>query len=87
MRDGAAPDHHGHSPTIKVELLAPAHCAPGRAERGYKFYPPLKLRVFVDDITVFLIGRNKEFVEMAEEVLERLERERGGGEGLEVNNH
>ena len=46
-------------------------------------YQPLKLRVFVDDITAFMNGRNKEFVERAENVFE--EAERGGGrEGIEV---
>ena len=27
-----APDHDGHSPWVKVELLAPAHCVAGRSE-------------------------------------------------------
>ena len=27
-------DHHGHSPWVKVELLAPAHCVSGRPEKG-----------------------------------------------------
>ena len=27
-----APDHHGHSPWVKVELLAPAHCVAGHSE-------------------------------------------------------
>ena len=31
-----------------------------------KNYPSLKLRVFVDDITAFMNGRNKELVEMAQ---------------------
>ena len=30
-----------------------------------QIYPPPKLRVFVDDITALLKGRNKELVEMA----------------------
>ena len=38
-------------------------------------YPLLKLRVFVDDITAFMNGRNKELVETAEMVLRRLKRE------------
>ena len=29
---GAAPDHHGHSRRVKVELFAPAHCVAGRSE-------------------------------------------------------
>ena len=28
---GAAPDHHGHSPWVEVELLGLAHCVSGRA--------------------------------------------------------
>ena len=37
--------------------------------------PPLKLRVFVDDITALLKGRNKEVVQMAEKVLGKLKKE------------
>ena len=45
--------------------------------RLHKFiYPPLKLRVFVDDITALLKGRNKELVDLAEKVLKRLKNER-----------
>ena len=36
---------------------------------------PLTLRVLLDDFTAFMNGRNKEFVEMAEKVLRKLERE------------
>ena len=32
MRGGAAPDHHRHSPWVKVELLALARCVAGRSE-------------------------------------------------------
>ena len=39
MRGGAAPDRDGHLSRAKVELLAPAHCAAGRTERGYKNLP------------------------------------------------
>ena len=42
------------------------------------FYPPLKLRVFVDDITAFMNGRKKELVEMAEKVLKKLKVEENG---------
>ena len=37
-----------------------------------KFYPPLKLRVFVDDITALLMEKNKEVAEMAKKVMKRL---------------
>ena len=48
-----------------------------------KIYPLPKLRVFVDDITAFMNGRNKGLVEMAEKVLKsiRIEVEE---RGLEV---
>ena len=38
-------------------------------------YPLLELRVFVDDTTVLMNGRNKELVEMAEKVLKKLKME------------
>ena len=44
---------------------------------------PLKLRVFVDDITAIVIGRNKEVVEMAENVLKKFKRE-VDGKGLQL---
>ena len=37
-----------------------------------QIYPPLKLRVFVGDIMTSMNGRNKELVEMAEELLKKL---------------
>ena len=40
-----------------------------------KIYPSPKLRVFVDDITAFMSGRNKGSVEMAEKVLKSIRRE------------
>ena len=40
---------------------------------GHEHFPPLKLRVFVDDITALLKGRNKELVELAENVFGTLE--------------
>ena len=50
------------------------------------FYPLLKLRMFVDDITVFMNGRNKELVEMAEKFSEEVE-ERGREEWLDAVDH
>ena len=35
-------------------------------------YPPLKLRVFVDDITALLMTKSKEVAEMAERVTKKL---------------
>ena len=40
-----------------------------------KIHPPLKLRVFVGDITALLKGRNKKLVEMTETVLNMLKKE------------
>ena len=40
-----------------------------------KIYPPVKLRVFVDDITALVLGRNKELAEMAMKVMKRLSEE------------
>ena len=34
--------------------------------------PPLKLRVFVDDITALVKGRNKEVAELAKKVMKKL---------------
>ena len=63
----AATDHHGHLAKVKVELLAPTYC--------HKIYPPLKLRVFVGDITALVMGRNKEVAKMAKKVMKRLREE------------
>ena len=40
-----------------------------------EIYPPLKLRVFVGDVTALLKGRNRERVEMAKKVMKKLEEE------------
>ena len=61
---------HGHSPGVKVEMLALVH------REVTQIYPPLKLRVSVDDIAAFVNGRSRELVEMAETVLKTLKRER-----------
>ena len=37
-----------------------------------KIYPPLKLRVFVDDITALLMVKKKEVAEMAKKVMRKL---------------
>ena len=43
-----------------------------------KFYPPLKLRVFVDDITALVKGREKEVAGVAKKAMKKAER--GSGE-------
>ena len=40
-----------------------------------KFYTPLKLRVFVDDITALLMVKNREVAEMAKKVMKKLKEE------------
>ena len=40
-----------------------------------KFYPPLKLKVFVDDITALLTGKKREKAEMANKVMKKLKEE------------
>ena len=49
-----------------------------------KIYPPLKLRVFVDDITALLMENNEEVAEMAKHVMKRL-REEVGEKGLKLS--
>ena len=51
-----------------------------------KVYPPLTLRVFVDDIKAYMNVVNKELAETAEKVLEEVE-ERGGGGGPAAVDH
>ena len=38
-------------------------------------YPSLKLRVFVDDVTALVKGRNKDVAEMAKQVMKKLKEE------------
>ena len=45
---------HGHSPGVKVEMLALVH------REVTQIYPPLKLRVSVDDTAAFINGREKQ---------------------------
>ena len=76
MCGGAAPDHHGHLAWVEVELLLRTVPQDALSEVT-KFYPPLQLRVFVDDITAFLMGKNEEMAEMAKQVMQRLREEVG----------
>ena len=39
-----------------------------------RIYPPLTLRVFVDDITALLMGKNKVVIEMAKKVMKKFGR-------------
>ena len=58
-----------------MELLASAQCIARCIERGDKKLHPLKLRVFVDDITAFLMEKYKEVAEMAKKVMKKLKEE------------
>ena len=45
---------------VEVALLALADCVAGCVNRGYKKnYTPLKMRVFLDDITALLVGKTE----------------------------
>ena len=49
-------------------------------------YPPLKLRVFVDDITALLMGKNSVVAEMAKQVMKKLKEEvKKKGQNMSVN--
>ena len=73
---GAAPKHHGHSPLVAMELLASSHCVqPDALSEVVKVYLPMKLKVFVDDITACLQGRNEELPETAEKVFQTMSME------------
>ena len=54
--NGPASDHFGHLARVQVELIASADCVAGCIQvKLQKFYPSLKLRGFVDDITALLV--------------------------------
>ena len=59
----------------QVELLASTYCSAGCVERSHKNLPVLKLRVFVDDITCLVKGRNKDVAEVAKKVMKKLKEE------------
>ena len=59
MRGGAAPDHYVILPGSKWSCLLLRIVLQDATGEVAKIYPALKLRVFVDDITFFLSGRNK----------------------------
>ena len=40
-----------------------------------KIYPPLKLRIFADDITALLMGKKSVVAEMAKQVMKKLKEE------------
>ena len=62
-RGGAAPDHHGHALTDCVCRM--------HSVRLTQFYPPLKLRVFLDDIISLVREKNREVVEVEKKVMKK----------------
>ena len=54
----AAPDRHGHLARVKVELLLRIVLQDALSDVA-KNYFPLKLRVFVDDITALFDGEEQ----------------------------
>ena len=57
----AVANHYGHFARIQVELLASYVIVLQDAlSEVMKIYPPLKLRVFVGDITALVKGRDTE---------------------------
>ena len=72
MCGGAAQDYFGYFARVKVELLLRVVLQDAPSEVT-KFYPPLKLRVFADDITALLMGKNSVVAEMAKQVMKKVE--------------
>ena len=69
-------DHHGHPVKVQVQLFLLRIVLQDALSEVTKIYPPLKLRVFVDDtITAPVKGRNEEVAEMAEKVMKKLKEE------------
>ena len=65
----AAPEHHGHPPWFKMELLAPLHCAARRFEQGGQGVSASEVEgFFMEDITAFMEGRYNELAGIAEKV-------------------
>ena len=54
---------------MELLLRVVSHDAPSEVTN---IYPPLKLRVFVDDITALLMGKNSVVAEMAKQVMKKL---------------
>ena len=66
-----APDDHGHSTKVEVELLEEA------LREAPKVYPSMKMKIFVDDIKMYLLGQNTELPKIIEEVPTKLKEESG----------
>ena len=71
----AVANHHGHLPGSKWSCLLLRIVLQDALSEVVKIYPPLKLRVFVDDITALVKGRHKEMAEMAKKVMKKLKEE------------
>ena len=62
VRGGTAPNHHGHSARVQMELLVVEDCASGCIGAVTKVFSPMKIKGFADDITLCLTGSNQELV-------------------------
>ena len=78
--------HHGYPCRVQVELYCLLRIVLQDAlSEVTKIYSTLKLRVFVDDITALVKGRNKEVAELAKKVMKKVERR--GERRLQIVNH
>ena len=75
VRRGAAPEHHSYVPGSTWSCLLLRIVLQDALSEVMKVCPPLKLRVFVDDIGAFMKGRNKVLPGIAEEVLRSMKME------------
>ena len=66
MCGGAAHDHHGYVARVGWSCLLLRIILQDALGEVTKFYSSLKMRVFVDDITALVKGRNGDVVEMAQ---------------------
>ena len=72
MRGRAATNDHGYPARVQVELLVLRTVLQDALSEVMEILPPLNLRVFVDDITALVKGRNKEVAEMAKKAMRNL---------------
>ena len=70
----AVRNHHGILPGSKWSCLLLRIVLQDALSEVMNIYPPLKLMVFVDDITALVKGCNKEVAEMAKKVMKKLQK-------------
>ena len=79
----SAPDHHG-LPGSKWSCLLLRIVLQDASSEVTKIDPPLKLRVFVNDITALVMRKNEEVAEVAQKVMKR-QREEVERKGFELS--